>query len=193
VSVNDPVTLNQFPNLLSDFQNLSGRIPWVAIQANNDTHIVKKSQRGKYTLDDPSRMAQKAVLRFLSHWHDCQEAGKQWPLRFLNPECWPTGQDEWDSAGRGAGGSHEGKGVQGDRGHNGEANLNVDAEGVDGGEEANASRGYVDENTMRIGTGEGGQNGRDEIVEMPFTPAHVDTMYRSLIYNHCQRRQDIKH
>ena len=38
--------------LISEFQKLSGRIPWAAIRANNDTHIVKKCQWTKYTLDN---------------------------------------------------------------------------------------------------------------------------------------------
>ena len=42
--------------LISEFQKLSGRIPWAAIRANNDAHIVKKCQQTKYTRDDPSQM-----------------------------------------------------------------------------------------------------------------------------------------
>jgi hypothetical protein len=72
--------------VISEFQKLSGRIPWAAIRANNDAHMMKKCQRTKYTLDDPSRMTQLAVLRFLNHWHSRQEADKVWPLRFLKPE-----------------------------------------------------------------------------------------------------------
>ena len=40
--------------VISEFQKLSGRIPWVAIWANHDTHVVKKCQQTKYALDDPS-------------------------------------------------------------------------------------------------------------------------------------------
>ena len=72
--------------LISEFQKLSGRIPWAAIPANNDAHIVKKCQRTKYTLDDPSRMTHQAVLRFLNHWYSRQGDKKVWPLKFLKPE-----------------------------------------------------------------------------------------------------------
>ena len=70
-----------------EFQNIFGRrIPWTSIRASNDAHVVQKSQHNQYTLEDPSRMTQKAVLGILSHWYKRQEAGKQWPLKFLKPE-----------------------------------------------------------------------------------------------------------
>jgi hypothetical protein len=63
---------------------MNGRIPWAAIRTDNDAYL---SMKGKfaYTLDDPSRMLRKAVLAFLTHWQQRQEATKPWPLRFLKP------------------------------------------------------------------------------------------------------------
>ena len=84
--------------LISEFQKLSGRIPWAAIRANNDAHIVKKCQRTKYTLDDPSRMTHQAVLRFLNHWYSRQGDKKVWPLKFLKPERNAVAAVELESA-----------------------------------------------------------------------------------------------
>ena len=129
-------------------------------------------------------MAQKAVLQFLCHWHGRQEAGKEWPLRFLNPERSPTAGNEQDSAGRGLGpggegGSH-GKSVHGDGSRNGEAIGDDEGNNIDGGEEDDASGGLPGENVMRTGTGADGQQGRGEIIEVLSIPAEVDTMYRTL-------------
>ena len=70
---------------IPEFQKLPGRTPWLRVAKNNDAHIVKKCQVDKYTLQDPSRMSQQAVIAYLSHWYKRQEADKDAPLKFLNP------------------------------------------------------------------------------------------------------------
>jgi hypothetical protein len=79
----------QLIDLITEFQCLSRRIPWTAIKADNSAHLYIKSHHTKHILGDPFQMGQEAVLSFLTHWHKRQEESKDWPLKFLKPDCLP--------------------------------------------------------------------------------------------------------
>ena len=79
----------QLIDLITEFQRLSGRIPWTSIKADNSAHLYIKSCRTKHILRDPSRMGKEAVLSFLTHWRKRQEESKDWPLKFLKPDRLP--------------------------------------------------------------------------------------------------------
>ena len=170
--------------LISEFQKLSGRIPWAAIRANNDAHIVKKCQRTKYTLDDPSRMTHQAVLRFLNHWYSRQGDEKVWPLKFLKPERNAVAAVEPESA-RGrrdstvSGGEPQEPQEEhiDDKGSDIEAHEDGKIE-VDGGDNDNVSQQIPVEQVTGMGD-KGGQEKVAEIGEVPTIPAQVDPIQRT--------------
>jgi hypothetical protein len=160
---------------MTEFQKLPGRIPWAAIRANNDAHLIKKSQRGKNVLDDPSRMGQKAIIDFLEHWHNRQEAGKSWPLKFLTPEHLPIkNQDSTSRQTQGTMGNHPRVGEDG-----GHISRNGDSDGV-AGEEGMAQATAGGEEGMAQGTAGGGLNNAGDTIEVPMTPSQVEIPHRRL-------------
>jgi hypothetical protein len=157
--------VHQLIDLITEFQCLSGRIPWTAIMADNSAHLYIKSRRTKHILGDPSRMGQEAVLGFLTHWRKRQEESKVWPLKFLKPDRLPIpehpkleGLRTNDSAGDDEGQVDGGKGEK----------------AVDDEEKAEE-----DKNQESQGGAEDKGKGKD-ITNVPGAPAQVATPLRKL-------------
>lgn len=153
---------------IAEFQHLSRRIPWAAIRANNDAHLVKKFQHRKYILDDPSQMGQKAVTSFLNHWLTRQEAGRVWPLRFLGPDLAMKGKtksaihQEDDKDGDDDDGNDDGVGTgRGDEGAEDE-DPGFQEGPVGKGKEVAISNGARDDGEVRFGSGNEGENDEDQ-------------------------------
>jgi hypothetical protein len=165
VSLGRPSFVHQLIDLITEFQCLSGRIPWTAIMADNSAHLYIKSRRTKHILGDPSRMGQEAVLGFLTHWRKRQEESKVWPLKFLKPDRLPIpehpkleGLRTNDSAGDDEGQVDGGKGEK----------------AVDDEEKAEE-----DKNQESQGGAEDKGKGKD-ITNVPGAPAQVATPLRKL-------------
>lgn len=109
-------------------------------------------------------MGQKAIIHFLEHWHNRQEAGKSWPLKFLTPERLPIeNQDSTSRQTQGTMGNHPRVGEDG-----GHISRNGDSDGVAG------------EEGMAEGTAGGGLNNAGDMIEVPMIPAQVEIPRRRL-------------
>ena len=109
-------------------------------------------------------MGQKAIIRFLEHWHNRQEAGKSWPLKFLTPEHLPIeNQDSTSRQTQGTMGNNPR--VAEDGGH---ISRNGDSDSVAG------------EGGMAEGTAGGGLNDAGDTIEVPMIPAQVEIPRRRL-------------
>jgi hypothetical protein len=137
-------------------------------------------------------MGQKAVTSFLNHWLTRQEAGKDWPLKFLRPDPAMQGKrksrvhQEDDAGGDddevGTGRADEG-GEDEDPGSRGGP--------VGNGKEVAISNGARDDGEVQLGSGDEGGNDEDQgsrrgpvekgkevpkdIIDMPGTPDKADT------------------
>ena len=162
----------QLIDLITEFQRLSGRIPWTAIKADNSAHLYIKSRRTKHILGDPSRMGQEAVLGFLTHWRKRQEESKDWPLKFLKPDRLPIpGHPKLGGLRTNDGAGDDGGQVDGGNGEKAVDNKD-DEEGDDDDVEE-------DKNKESRGGADDKGKGKD-ITDVPGAPDKVATPLRKL-------------